>query len=250
MGYEEFLKSKIQISKPSGLDQKNNYDQFLKPHQRDIVKWALRSGRALIAASFGLGKTRCEIALMQEIHDQTGKRTLTVCPLAVKHQFIEKDGKTMGMRLQYVRTDEEAQKANTPFLITNYERVRDGNISPDFIATEIAGCSLDESSVLRSLGSDTQLTFTEVMKMVPYRFVATATPSPNAYRELIYYAEYLGVMDHGQALTRWFKRDSQKAGNLTIHPHLEKEFWLWVSSWALFIERPSDLGPFEGVGFG
>ncbi len=240
--YEKFLESKVQISLLKGLECIGDYRQFLKPHQQDIFQWALSHGRGLIAASFGLGKTRIEIALMSEVYRHTGMKTLTVCPLGVRHQFTEEDGPKMGIQFEYVRTDEEAEESKTPFLITNYERIREGDITPKYLGDKIGGCSLDEGSVLRSLGSDTQLSFTEFMKPVPYRFVATATPSPNNYREIIYYAEYLGIMDHGQSLTRWFKRDSAKAGNLTLHPHLEKEFWLWVSSWALFIEKPSDLG--------
>lgn len=50
-------------------------------------------------------------------------------------------------------------------------------------------------------------------------------------------------MDTGQALTRFFQRDSTKANNLTLYPNMEDEFWLWVSSWALFITKPSDVNP-------
>ena len=78
---------------------------------------------------------------------------------------------------------------------------------------------------------------------MPYKLVATATPSPNKYKELIHYAGYLEVMDTGQALTRFFQRDSTKANNLTLYPNMEDEFWMWVSSWALFITKPSDLNP-------
>jgi hypothetical protein len=49
-------------------------------------------------------------------------------------------------------------------------------------------------------------------------------------------------MDTGQALTRFFQRNSEKAGELTLYPHKEDEFWLWVSSWAVFLQKPSDLG--------
>jgi DNA modification methylase len=79
-------------------------------------------------------------------------------------------------------------------------------------------------------------------KTVQFRFVATATPSPNDYIELLAYADFLGIMDVSQAKTRFFKRDSTKADKLTLHAHKEEEFWLWVSSWALFVQRPSDLG--------
>ena len=82
----------------------------------------------------------------------------------------------------------------------------------------------------------------KVFKNVPYRYISTATPAPNEYKELIYYAEFLGIMDHGQALTRFFKRDSNHAGHLTLMPSQEENFWMWVASWALFLSKPSDLG--------
>ena len=96
---------------------------------------------------------------------------------------------------------------------------------------------------MRSYGSKTYQEFLPKFKNVKYKFVATATPSPNKYKELIHYAAFLGVMDSGQSLTRFFKRDSTKANKLTIYPHKEKEFWAWVSSWGLFITKPSDVNP-------
>jgi DNA modification methylase len=139
-----------------------------------------------------------------------------------------------------VRTDAEIEAAQTPYLITNYERLRDGDITP--ANHDIAGASLDEGSVLRSLGSKTYQVFLNLFADIEYKWVCTATPSPNRYRELIYYANWLGIMDTGQALTRFFQRDVNKAGNLTLHPQHEKKFWLWVASWALFVYKPSDLG--------
>jgi SNF2 family DNA or RNA helicase len=123
-------------------------------------------------------------------------------------------------------------------MITNYERVRDGQID----VNQFIFATLDEASVLRSYGSKTYQEFLPLFSGVPFRYVFTATPSPNRYKELIHYAGFLGVMDTGQALTRFFKRDSKKANNLTLHPHKEKEFWLWVSTWAMFLTKPSDLG--------
>jgi hypothetical protein len=81
-----------------------------------------------------------------------------------------------------------------------------------------------------------------LFEKVPFKLVATATPSPNRYKELIHYAGFLGVMDTGLALTRWFQRNSEKAGDLTLYPHKEDEFWMWVHSWAAFLQRPSELG--------
>lgn len=134
---------------------------------------------------------------------------------------------------------QEVKEAKEQILLTNYERVRDGDIDPSYFAAT----SLDEASVLRSFGSKTYQTFLDKFKNVKYKLVATATPSPNRYKELIHYAGYLEVMDTGQALTRFFQRDSTKANNLKLYPNMEDEFWLWVSSWALFITKPSDLNP-------
>lgn len=237
--YQEFLTSKIKLQKDAGFAvEQSAINPLCLPHQKDTIQWAIKKGRAMLALSFGLGKTFCQIEILRLIREKEGGRVLIVCPLGVKHQFVNEDGPKLGIEIEYVRNNEEVLASKSDFLITNYERVRDGNIDPaHFIAV-----TLDEGSVLRSLGSDTTQQFTKVFKDTKYRFVCTATPSPNRYKEIIHYAEFLGVMDRGQALTRFFKRDSQKAGNLTIHPAHESAFWLWVSSWALFLTFPSDLG--------
>lgn len=238
--YQDFLQTKLQVAPRRGLDSIGAPNPHLLPHAQIAAKWALQLGRALIAASFGMTKTRIQIEIARQIHMQTNAQFLQICPLGVKHQFEQEDGPVMCIRYQYVRNDQEIFDADTPYLITNYERVREGNINPHL--HNIGGVSLDEGSVLRDMGSDTYQVFSDVFANVPLRFVNTATPSPNRYIELLNYAEFLGVMDHGQALTRWFKRDTAHAGNLTLHPHHEKEFWMWVASWALFVFKPSDLG--------
>jgi DNA modification methylase len=125
--------------------------------------------------------------------------------------------------------------------LTNYETIRDGKLDPRLFD----GVSLDEASVLRGFGGTK--TFRQFMRLfengqVKYKFVATATPSPNDYIELLAYAAFLDVMDVGQGKTRFFKRDSTKADSLTIHPHKEREWWLWLSTWAICLQKPSDLG--------
>lgn len=240
--YTNLLEGKIKLAEDFGFeaDAAQLHPSTL-PHQRDTILWALKKGRALVGSSFGLGKTHTQIEMLRLIQAETGGRVLIVCPLGVKHQFTEEDGPRLCVDIRYVRNDAEAAAAGTAFLITNYERVRDGHFSPAFLAS-LSGVSLDEGSIMRSVGSDTHQQFTKLLKPVPFRFVCTATPSPNRYTELNHYAAFLGVMDSGQALTRWFKRDSQKAGNLTLHPAHESDYWLWVSSWALFLTKPSDLG--------
>jgi DNA modification methylase len=241
MDYLEFLKTKIEIATDTGfIVDRSSINKALKLHQGDAVVWVLKGGCRALFESFGLGKTVQEIEFCYQVIKKFGGKALIVCPLGVKQEFIRDAETILGYeKLIYVRTMKEVESADAGILITNYERVRDGDIEPSyFMAT-----SLDEASVLRSFGSKTYQIFLDKFKEVPYKLVATATPSPNKYKELIHYGGYLGVMDTGQALTRFFQRDSTKANNLTLYPNMEDEFWLWVSSWALFITKPSDVNP-------
>lgn len=241
MNYQEFLQTKIEIAPESGFEiQTSAVNSALKPHQKDAVKWALRGGRRALFESFGLGKTVQEIEFCHLAAEHEKGRALIVLPLGVKQEFTRDAVEVLGYeKPEYCRTMEEVKKSTSQIVLTNYERVRDGDIRPDYFCAT----SLDEASVLRSFGSKTYQTFLDKFKNVTYKLVATATPSPNRYKELIHYAGYLEVMDTGQALTRFFQRDSTKANNLTLYPNQEDEFWLWVSSWALFITKPSDLNP-------
>ena len=241
MTYQEFLQTKIEIAAESGFCiESSQLNKALLPHQRDAVAWALRGGRRALFESFGLGKTVQEIEFCYQAVRHDGGKALIVMPLGVKQEFIRDAVQIMGYEEpQYVRNMMEAEAAAGTILLANYERVRDGDIDPCYFTAT----SLDEASVLRSFGSKTYQTFLDKFKSVKYKLVATATPSPNKYKELIHYAGYLEVMDTGQALTRFFQRDSQKANNLTLYPNMEDEFWMWVSSWALFVTKPSDINP-------
>lgn len=233
------MKTKIEIAPESGFEvEKSKINSALKPHQKDAVAWALKGGRRALFESFGLGKTVQELEFCHLAAEHTKGRAMIVLPLGVKQEFTRDAVKILGYEMpEYCRTMEEVIQSKSQIVLTNYERVRDGDIRPDYFQAT----SLDEASVLRSFGSKTYQTFLDKFKNVPYKLVATATPSPNRYKELIHYAGYLEVMDTGQALTRFFQRDSTKANNLTLYPNMEDEFWLWVSSWALFITTPSDL---------
>jgi len=247
--YLEFLKKKIAISENWGFDIKIPLLKFndgteLKPHQRDAIEWAIKGGKRALFESFGLGKTIQQLIICNEIIKEKGGIALIVCPLGVMQEFNNDAENKLGIKIEYVKTNAEVKDCKNPLMITNYERVRDGDIKPQ----QFTVVSLDEASVLRGYGTKTYQTFLTLFHGVKYKFVSTATPSPNKYKELIHYAGYLEIMDTGQALTRFFKRDSTKANKLTIHPHKEAEFWLWVSSWALFITKPSDLG-YDNTGY-
>lgn len=237
--YQKLIEKKVVAAEYNGFDIcPSEIHPSLFDHQRDIVQWAVKGGCRAVFASFGLGKTRMNIEICRHILNYEGGKALIIGPLGVRQEFTKKDGPAMGVQIAYCSNMEEVEAAGTPYIFTNYERIRLGHID----VTKFTVVTLDEASVLRSTGSDTFDVFMEVFKTVKYKFVFTATPSPNRYLELINYAHFLGIMDRGQTLTRFFKRDSQKAGNLKLYPHKEREFWYWLCSWAVMIYKPSDLG--------
>jgi hypothetical protein len=235
--YQDFLKQKIKMAQFKGFTvEPTALSPILFPHQRDVVRWAVQGGNRAIFAKFGLGKSVMQCEWMRQITTQTDKPGLIVCPLGVRQELI-RDGAMVGINLKFIRTTDEITSGHKHY-ITNYESVRDGKLNP----SSFGAVSLDEASVLRSYGSKTYQEFLPMFEDVKFKLVNTATPSPNRFKELIHYAGFLGVMDTGQALTRFFQRDSTQANSLTLYPHKEKEFWLWVSSWAVFLQYPSDLG--------
>lgn len=237
--YEDFLHSKAQLATAYGPSEISAEDvhSALMPHQRDVVAWAVRGGRRAIFASFGLGKTLMQLEICRLTLQHLGRgRALIVCPLGVRQEF-RRDAQIIGLQPTFIRRIEEASADG--IYLTNYETVRDGKLDP----REFDVVSLDEAAVLRGFGGTK--TFREFMALYEgtdnFRFVATATPSPNDYIELLAYAAFLDVLDVGQAKTRFFQRDSEHADKLTLLPHMEQEFWHWVASWALFLSSPADL---------
>lgn len=249
--YEQFLRAKVTMADAQGFPcEPHEVSPLLKPHQIAMVCWAVQGGQRAIFAAFGLGKTLIQLEVVRITRAKAGGMALIVIPLGVRQEF-ERDAALLGIKVKFIRRIEEADEADCIYL-TNYETVRDGKLDPRSFTV----ASLDEAACLRGFGGTK--TFREFMGLfagdyktldarvrsagVRYRFVATATPSPNEYVELLAYAAFLGIMDVSQAKTRFFKRNSEKADQLTIHPHKEREFWLWCASWGLFVQKPSDLG--------
>lgn len=249
--YADFLRAKAAIAPRFGgmAVAEAELNPALKPHTRRMVAWGLAGGRRAWFASFGLHKTATQLEAMRVIWRRTNRPVLIVAPLGVRREFLREAAERFtgdfAVDLRFIRSDDEV--TGPAVYLTNYESVRDGKIGPD----PFEAVSLDEAAVLRGMGgTKTFRTFIRTFMNVPYRFVATATPSPNDYIELLSYAGFLDVMDIGQAKTRFFKRNSEKADQLTLMQHKEREFWLWVASWALFVTRPSDLDPgFDDTGY-
>lgn len=256
--YRQFLEAKRPAAEATGFavppDQVN---PLLKPMTRAIVPWACQGGRRALFLRFGLHKTSTQLEIVRQCLMAEGGHGLIVVPLGVRHEFfLEVERRHPNIRLKFIRSVDELEAPNVAgapdvvIHLTNYETVRDRKLD----TSRFLVVSLDEAARLRGFGGSK--TFRQFMAQlagddreagvrlpgVKYRFVATAIPDPNEYIELLAYAAFLGIMDVGEAKTRFFKRDSEKADALTIHPHKEEEFWLWVASWALFVQMPSDLG--------
>lgn len=244
--YRDFLADKVRFDHACGIPTsiesiQARFPRF-KPHQAMVVAWGVTGGRRGYFANFGLGKTFMQLATVDTIQRAERERGslgtgLIVLPLGVRTEFRD-DGKKLDVPTRFIQTDGEIDPEFPGVHLTNYESIREGKLNPNHFAV----ASLDEADVLRSYGSKTYQEFLPLFEDVRYKYVATATPSPNRYKELIHYAGFLGIMDTGQALTRFFQRNSEKAGDLTLYPHKEREFWLWLNTWAVFLTKPSDLG--------
>lgn len=240
------LESKILDVPKSGFDAHNTWTirvdfPTLFPHQADVIQYCLEGGCRAIFCSFGLGKTVIQLLIAHYVSLHTGMPFLIGLPLGVVQEFKE-DAEMLKLEVHYVKDQSEIAlyHSNKPGIyLSNYERIREGKFKPEWFG----GCSFDEGDAIRNLDTvTTDYIMTEFSK-IEYKFIATATPSPNDYTEILNYAQFLGIMDRGQALTRFFQRDSSKAGNLTIYPHKVREFWMWVRSWSITFELPSELNP-------
>jgi DNA modification methylase len=240
--YRQFLEAKVKLASQDGFAvDPDAINPALKPHVRVAVRWALAGGRRAFFARFGMQKTTWALETMRHVQLHTKQPTLIMLPLGARLSFFndarEFFAGPFAIKLNFIRSNDEIDRL--AINLTNTESVREGKIDPRYFG----GTDFDEGDIIRNLDTKTFWQLARNFTDIPYRFVDTATPDPNDYAELLAFASYLGIMDIGQARTRWFKRNSERADELTIHPHKEHEFWMWVASWALFLQRPSDLGP-------
>ena len=171
LDYIDFLKSKMDIAQDSGFEiSPDEVNPVMKPHARDAVVWAIKGGRRALFEAFGLAKTSQQLEFCRIVIKHKGGKALIVLPLGVKQEFVHDAVELLGMAApEYVRTMAEVEAAQGDILLTNYERVRDGDIDPKYFTAT----SLDEAAVLRSFGSKTYQTFLDKFKGVPYKLVAT-----------------------------------------------------------------------------
>jgi hypothetical protein len=237
--YNDFLQARVVAAAAVGFDVA---EDALNPQafqfQRDIVRWALRRGRAAIFAGCGLGKTLMQLDWAANVHRHTGGDVLILCPLAVARQ-TEAEGQKFGVPVQVCRTQKDVRPGVN---IANYEMLS------HFDTGHFAGVVLDESGILKSYMGKTKQALIEAFSRTPYRLCCTATPAPNDHLELGNHAQFLGIMDSNEMISRWFINDTMQAGGYRLKGHAESDYWRWVATWAVCIAKPSDLG-YDDAGF-
>lgn len=240
MDYQEFLENKKHLLGSFGFEP-NYIPDCAFDFQKAIIEKAVRKGRMAIFADTGLGKTLIQLSIAQNIVNHTNGRVLILTPLAVGFQFVNE-------AIERGITDDIEQTKNGKYtkkiVVCNYERL--GYLSPE----DFEGVILDESSILKNFDGKIKHEITTFIKKVKYRFLSTATPSPNDFIELGTSSEALGYMGYMDMLTKFFKnnQNSVDSNNRNIgekfylKPHAENDFFAWVNQWSIMVKSPSDLG--------
>lgn len=235
--YEEFVESKRITVPSSGFEVP---DEAVNPQlfqfQRDIVRWALRRGKAAIFADCGMGKTPMQLEWARHVVEHTGGNVLILAPLAVSRQ-TQREGQKFGVDVNICKTGEDVRHGVN---IANYERLH--HFTPD----RFAGIVLDESSILKAQFGVLRHAITDFAASIPYRLAASATPAPNDLTELVNHAEFFGIMSEAEIKALFFTQDGNSSNQFRLKRHAEQEFWRWMASWSVALRKPSDLGYDDG----
>lgn len=233
MDYTEFLKNKRFVLESSGFDvDKNDLNPMLYEFQKDIVRWALKKGKACIFADCGLGKTPMQLSWGYEIHKRLGGKVLILAPLAVTEQ-TKREAEKFGYNSKVVAEQSECIDGIN---ITNYEKL------DRFIAREFVAIVLDESSILKSYSGKVRNAIIQTFHEVPYKLACTATPAPNDYMELGNHSEFCGVMTRPEMLSMFFVHDGGQTSKWRLKGHAEDVFWQWLATFSVFVDNPNNIG--------
>ena len=256
MEYNEFLESKSYHVASVGIEiADSDINPTLFQFQRDIVRWAVRKGRAAIFLDTGMGKTFIQLEWARLL----GQNTIIIAPLSVARQTV-REARKIGLEVRYVRSQAEVTPEHRLW-ITNYEMLEAFDIDA------FGAIVLDESSILKALTSKTRKALTEACTNVKYRLACTATPAPNDNIEIGNHAEFLGIASQAEMLAMFFvnanhehtyqddegKTFTMKGSNRggqewRLKHHAEEAFFSWLSAWAITMTKPSDLG-YDDNGF-
>jgi len=236
--YLQFLESKKTAHIPSGFDCGELHEKLF-PFQKAIVKWALKRGRSAIFADTGLGKTFQQVVWADEVSKYTNGNVLIFAPLCVAIQTKELAKEKLDININYCRSQDQVKSGIN---ITNYEML------DHFDSSKFSGIVLDEASIIKSYDGKTTEKILDFSRSIPYRLSCTATPSPNDYMELGNQSEFVGVMSREEMLAMFFIHDGGDTAKWRLKGHGESRFWEWLSTWAVVVRKPSDLG-FDDDGY-
>lgn len=239
--YNNFINQKMFVDVPTGIKHADEltYNDNLFPFQKDIVKWALRRGRACIWSGCGTGKTIMELEWAMHVVDYTDKPVIIFAPLAVSEQTANDEAPKFGYDCRIVASQKDIRKGIN---ITNYEKL------DKFDLSVMGGVVLDESGIIKHHAGKIRNAMIEQAQRVPFRLGCTATPAPNDFMEIGNHAEFVGVMKYREMLSMFFVHDGGDTGKWRLKGHAKKEFFKWVAQWAVVMRKPSDLG-YDDCGF-
>ena len=233
MEYKDFLENKRFVLESSGFDiDKSELNPMLYDFQKDIVRWALKKGKACIFADCGLGKTPMQLSWAYQVHKYTGRKILILTPLAVADQ-TKREAEKFGYIAKVVESQDDCIDGIN---ITNYEKL------DRFVAKEFVGVVLDESSILKSYSGKVRTAIIQNFHEVPYKLACTATPAPNDYMEIGNHSEFCGVMTRAYMLSMFFVHDGGETSKWRLKGHAEDVFWQWLSTFSVFVDNPNNIG--------
>jgi len=221
--YEKFLLKKQKTHIESGFDiEDKELNKSLFDFQKFIVKRALKAGKYAIFADCGLGKTLMQLEWAFQVSKKTNSPVLILCPLAVKGQTIN-EAKRFDIDISNIE-------------IFNYEQL--DNVEHD----KYGGIVLDESSILKNFEGSIKNKIIESFINTKYKLACTATPSPNDPMEMGNHSEFLGVMGRNEMLAMYFVHDGGETAKWRIKGHAIGQFYSFISSWAVMLAKPNDIG--------
>ena len=234
--YQEFLDQKKQQRVESGFvvnDEELNPALF--PFQKYCVKRALAVGKFALFEDCGLGKTIQQLEWAQKVCEKIDKPVLILAPLAVISQTI-KEGEKFGYVVKEIGDMDYQQDMETGIYITNYDNME------HIEAYHFGGVVLDESSILKNFQGKTRTALIDEFRNTPYKLACTATPSPNDTTEICNHSEFLDVMSRTEMLAMYFVHDGGSTSDWRLKGHAKQMFWDFVSTWAVMLNKPSDIG--------
>lgn len=236
--YNEFLETKKTQKIVSGFQVKDaDLNPILFDFQKYCVKRALEVGKFALFEDCGLGKTIQQLEWADKVSKYTQRPVLILAPLAVISQTIEEANK-----FGYSVSEYDNEDCDNGLFISNYDNLE--NID----ASLFGGVVLDESSILKNFAGKTRTALIEAFQNTPYKLACTATPSPNDTTEICNHAEFLNVMSRTEMLAMYFVHDGGSTSDWRLKGHAKQSFWDFVSTWAVMLNKPSDIG-FDDAGY-